>query len=172
MKFKLIIAIFIIFIFHTIEAESLIKYYKLNNQYEYTLPFRLYITIFNECIQQNVNLNMMIALSQKESGFKNIIGYTGDDIGYFQINRAHVKGKERFEDYFDLEKNVKKGISIYKSAFKKAKGDLRLALIYYNAGENFNPKDYSKEQEEKYINFILCNYEISNQADKEKIIIR
>lgn len=172
MKLSLIFSLFIVFVFHNIESDCYAKYERMNNQYEHKLPLSLFVETLAACEKKNIEINMMIAISWRESFFKNIIGRNGNDIGYYQINRSHVRPGEKFENYFDLKKNTNEAVRTYKSALKKAKGDIKKALAYYNAGENYNLNKYPKSQWKDYVDFIIRNYTVSVQEDNRKIRIK
>lgn len=172
MRLSIILSLFIIFVFHTITTDCYAKYERLNNQYNKKLPLTLFVETLVICEKQNISINMMISISWRESFFKNIIGRNGNDIGYYQINRSHVRPNEKFEDYFDLKKNVNEAVKTYRSALKKAKGDIKKALAYYNAGENYNLNKYPKSQWKDYVDFIIRNYTVSVQEDNRKIRIK
>ena len=168
-KIKIYIVVFLCLAITTILQDPYMKYERLNAQYNNTLPLNVFVEMLVQCEKLNAPLNMIVSISYRESGFKNIVGQNGNDIGVMQINRSHVRPNEKFEDYFNVRKNIREGIQTFQSALKKAKGDLRKALAYYNAGENYNLENYTKEQWIKYVDFITRNYCISNDADKIKI---
>jgi hypothetical protein len=169
LRIKLVLAIF--FVFHSVEYDLIFKYERMKIQYP-DLFLELFIEVVCQCEKQNADVNMMIALSWKESKFKNIIGYTGHDIGYFQINRAHIKSNERFEDYFDMKKNVAKGISIYLSAFAISKGNIKNTLARYNGGNNYDLNKYPQSQWDNYVGAIIYNYHRSREEDSRLVVIR
>ena len=168
-KIKLYIIIFILIVTPCIASDPYMKYERLNVQYNNTLPLNVFVEMLVQCEKYDAPLNMIVAISYRESGFKNIVGQNGNDIGVMQINRSHVRPNEKFEDYLIISKNIKEGIRTFQSALRKAKGDLRKALAMYNAGENYNLKNYPKDQWKDYVDFIIRNYCISNDADKIKI---
>lgn len=95
----------------------------------------------HECLEQGVPLQDVLAIIASESQYNDsIISKSGDDVGLMQINRVHWQGSAT--DMLDLAKNVKTGVSIYKSALLKAGSDKRSAFRYYNAGENNTPARY------------------------------
>ena len=168
-KIKLYIIIFILIVTPCIASDPYMKYERLNVQYNNTLPLNVFVEMLVQCEKYDAPLNMIVAISYRESGFKNIVGQNGNDIGVMQINRSHVRPNEKFEDYFDIKKNIKEGIRTYLSALKRTNGNLKDALVYYNAGERYNLKNYSETQWTGYVFVILKNYRISCDADKIKI---
>lgn len=168
-KIKIYIVVFLCLVITTILQDPYMKYERLNAQYNNTLPLNVFVEMLVQCEKLNAPLNMIVSISYRESGFKNIVGQNGNDIGVMQINRSHVRPNEKFEDYFNVRKNIREGIRTYLSALKRTNGNLKDALVYYNAGERYNLKNYSETQWTGYVFVILKNYRISCDADKVKI---
>lgn len=97
--------------------------------------------IYSECSAQKVPIEDVCAIIANESQYNDrIISKSGDDAGLMQVNRVHWVGSA--EDMLKLSTNVRIGISKYRSALVKAKGDKKTAFRFYNAGENSNPQKY------------------------------
>ena len=117
----------------------------------------------HECLQQDVPMPDVFAIIANESQYDDrIISKSGDDVGLMQINRVHWNGSA--ESMLELAKNVKTGVSIYKSALIKANGNKRDAFRYYNAGENNNPKCYKNWN---YVNTIQRDILMSSRFAKK-----
>ena len=175
LKLKYTVALIIILSVQCIAYDPLVTYKCLYDYYytvskgQCSLPLVLYIEIFVESYRMGANPYIIIAISNRETGFKNVISPNGEDSGFMQINRAQMLSGETAKDYLDVHKNVCKGIKIYLSALKKAKGDEKKALAYYNAGENFDLSRYTHWED--YAQYIIdnkvkstsmCNLKISN----------
>jgi hypothetical protein len=164
MKFKFIICFFLIGSVHAIAWDPVYKYELMKRLYP-NMTRQMFFLLHRDCTSQDVDINEMGAIAQRESEWKNIISNDGRDASPYQINGAHLKKGESLEMYLDLNKSTPKAVSVWKSAKKKAKGDIAEALIYYNCGEGFNPEDYPDKLRKSYIDAIVLNYEKSRSMD-------
>ena len=172
---KLLIICFVVCSIQCTVFDPLVKYVRIYKYYNSKalgnrkLPVALYVEVLSECFKYGVSVNLMLAVTHKETGFTNVICSDNDDIGYFQINRAQVVAGEKFEDYYDMHKNVHKAITIFLSALHKANGDVRKALAYYNAGENYNLANYKGWK--TYVDYIIANAKACDVLDQQEITI-
>ncbi len=100
-----------------------------------------------KCKKKGIDPLFMLSLIQVESGGKNVVskknGNKTRDFGFCQINSVHSpKNPRRLLNY---KVNLNIGTWYIGKALKKAKGNLRLACIYYNGGLNCNVRKYKNK---------------------------
>lgn len=111
-----------------------------NDKYQ-PIEYGPFLLLVAECEKWKVELDDACGILQKESWFR-WDAFNGIDRGGFQINKAHIKPGEDPSRYFDYRINIPKGVYLWSSALKKSGGNKRIALAYYNAGENCNLATY------------------------------
>lgn len=113
-----------------------------------------------KCYKKNIDPLFMLSLAQVESRGRNIISKKNKngsfDTGFFQINSVH---SDKPKELLNYKKNINKAVWYMNLCIKKAKGDKKLACVYYNAGLNCNVKKYlSSKKLRKYPKKILKIY--------------
>lgn len=81
--------------------------------------------------------DIVVALIEKESTYRETVISSTDDYGYMQINKInHEWLSEEFgiTDFLDGKQNILAGVHILSSLYEKY-GDVELALMAYNCGE-------------------------------------
>jgi hypothetical protein len=153
---------------HAIAWDPSYKYWLLKEQYP-NIDYYSFNLLYLECYKKNADINEMAAIAQKETDWTNT-HRNGHDWSTYQINEHQIwqRGMQCYE-YMDLRISTPVAVDIWLSAKKKAKGDLRMALFYYNAGENANPKTYNGWK--SYVDVIIKDYEKSRERDREIIFI-
>lgn len=95
------------------------------------------------------------AVMHRESGFKPCAVSVKGAQGLMQLMPA-TAAQLHVADPFDPEENVQAGALFLKQLLKKYNGDLRLALVAYNAGstraDQLNPSQYPAETQEYVAN--------------------
>lgn len=147
-KALLMILICVSFLPFTMQQEQKIdyEYIKLSKQYKWINHF-VYDIISENARNYNLDKKLICALIQEESGtycnnnlrkMKKVISYAGA-IGIMQVMPFHfdnpTKGKV-------LRFNIAKGCWYVKKSLQKAKGNIREACRFYNAGLNSVRKEY------------------------------
>ena len=120
------------------------------------------------CTEHNVPMELVIAMIEKESTFReNVISKT-NDYGLMQINiinHDNLKKKLGVTNLLDPYQNVLSGIYIISGHLNKTGGDIELALMRYNAGGAGAKKMWDKGiYSTKYSRSIMSLY----QSYKEK----
>jgi hypothetical protein len=171
MNFKIILTAFIVFAVHGILFDPMYDYYIKYKQYS-NLTIEMYACMSRACYDKNEDLDMMLAIGKRETDHTNTMR-NGHDSGVWQVNEAHARDMGVPLSYFlNIQKCADKSVSIYQSAKNKAHGDLRKALAYYNAGENYNLKNYSNENWKNYVDYIMNFYSQSKKMTSNKLVIK
>jgi soluble lytic murein transglycosylase-like protein len=111
---------------------------KLSQQYKWINLF-VYDIILENAKKYNLEIKLICALIQEESGtycnnnlrhMKKVISYAGA-IGIMQVMYFHFDNPAQGKV---LRHNIKKGCWYLKKSLKKAKGNIREACRFYNAG--------------------------------------
>ena len=137
-----------------------LKWLQYKNYYP-NMQARHFAYIWKECTKQGVPITDICAIVNNESHYDDQVVSKSMDAGLLQINKVHWFGS--IEEMLELHTNVRMGVSIYKSALKKARGDKRTAFRYYNAGENSHERLYDNW---KYVDAILKDIRMSDQVIK------
>jgi len=93
--------------------------------------------IYNKSKEYNIDFYLICAIIDRESEF-NQYARSSCAYGFMQINYLFWKDdlKIDFKRIYDKEYNIDLGIKIFKYYLKEAKGNLHLALLWYNNGQN------------------------------------
>ena len=98
--------------------------------------------------KQSLSPELVRAVMRQESGFKPCAVSVKGAQGLMQLMPATVT-QFHVADPFDPEQNVQAGAAFLKQLLKKYNGDLRLALVAYNAGparaDQLEPSQYPLE---------------------------
>ena len=98
--------------------------------------------------KHSLEQNLVRAVMRQESGFKPCAISVKGAQGLMQLMPATAL-KFRVTDPFDPSQNVQAGAAFLKELIKKYNGDLRLALVAYNAGalraDQLDPSQYPLE---------------------------
>ncbi len=87
--------------------------------------------IIRQAQEMGVEPAIVLSLAKTESGFNQKARSAGGHIGVFQLSPATAKTMGL--NPYDLDDNVKGGITYYKNMYNKF-GSMELALAAYNAG--------------------------------------
>ena len=122
---------------------------------------KFYYYLDYKCMKKKIDPIFALAIAQTESGGKNVISRKNRngsrDYGRFQVNSVHMPKRPR--KLLNYKINIDKAMYYLGLALKKAKGDLGLACIYYNAGLNCNVGKYRRSKKlMKYPKKILRIY--------------
>jgi soluble lytic murein transglycosylase-like protein len=146
--------IIIIFITHSIFANSKLPNYELQQKINY-YAHKYYLDPY-----------FVTAVCYVESKYDiNAISNNFSDkyhsLGIMQINRKYYK-KWKSKDFFNVDKNLDEGCKILRNCRNLADHDYYMGLVYYNFGYG-NVNFYNKKVPEstlKYINEIMTLFEI------------
>jgi soluble lytic murein transglycosylase-like protein len=102
----------------------------------YTRDNKITIAIIEEAIRQKVPITAAFALAWGESRFKpklvNRNGGHSSDWGLFQLNDSYRNWTK--DEFFDVEKNTKEGLSYFSKCLVAFDYDLILSIAGYNKG--------------------------------------
>ena len=87
--------------------------------------------IINQAKSMGVEPAIVLSIAKTESGFRQDIKSAGGHIGVFQLSPATAKNMGY--NPYDLDDNIKAGITYYKSMYKMF-GSMELAVAAYNSG--------------------------------------
>lgn len=120
--------------------------------------------IIDECIKENIPINVIIAIVWVESNFKPYaINYNKNsyDIGLFQLN-TNVYKKYNYYDLYDINLNIKLGIKHFKEELEFFNKNIELAILSYNCGRNRILNDKLGKKNIEYLRKVL---EMENYLD-------
>lgn len=104
-----------------------------------------YVILHNECLQNKVPIENMLATIQLESeGNPNALHYNTNgttDYGLCQVNTCRRENYSD-EELLSLSVNIHLGVKAYKEAWYKSRGDVITASRFYNAGLNSKEQNY------------------------------
>lgn len=122
------------------ETTSVKKYFDV------PLSHNLQDHIFNLCEEYGIAPEVIVAMIERESNYDDgAVGDNGKSAGLMQIQEHyHYDRIERLgvTDLFDPFENVQVGIDFLASLIKRNGGNLEMALIAYNAGQNGAETNY------------------------------
>lgn len=111
--------------------------------------------IASAAAKQSLPPELVRAVMRRESGFKPCAISVKGAQGLMQLMPA-TAAQLHVADPFDPEQNVQAGALFLKQLLKKYNGDLRLALVAYNAGstraDELDPSQYPAETQEYIAN--------------------
>ena len=143
---------------HLLESDKYFKHYRWMTTEKFT-------AIYNACYYYDVPIDEMCAIIQSESDgvptAKSCVGARG----LCQVMYMHYKGNP--DDLYNITLNTMLGTKIWKEYKALAKGDMKLAIIYYNGGPAYPVHRYSNW---KYLNKIIANNYNTKQS-RNKIIV-
>lgn len=116
-----------------IEEATLLHFRSLYNKE--TNSIYIASTIAEEALSQDVPINLAFAIAKVESNFRpHAINYNSHSIDYglFQLNDSYRDWSR--EDFFDIRKNTREGISYLGDMLKLFDGDVLKAVAAYNCG--------------------------------------
>lgn len=87
--------------------------------------------IINQAKIMGVDPAIVLSIAKTESGFNQNAKSAGGHIGVFQL--SHATAKNMGLDPYNLDDNIKAGITYYKNMYKKF-GSMELAVAAYNSG--------------------------------------
>lgn len=106
--------------------------------YDVPLDTELQKYISELCIQNDVPMELILAMIDHESSYRADVVSKTNDYGLMQINRCNHEWLQEelgISDYLNPKENVRAGIYIIKLHLDKF-GDTSMALMAYNLGEN------------------------------------
>ncbi|MBQ8459804.1 lytic transglycosylase domain-containing protein [bacterium] len=112
-------------------------------------------------IKQSKNMGVepaiMLSIAKAESGFRQDIKSSGGHIGVFQLSPATAKNMGL--DPYNLDDNVKGGITYYKNMYNKF-GSMELAVAAYNVGPDaiVRHKNTVPTYSKPFVNRIMNSY--------------
>ena len=169
MKIKILICFFFIFSIHTIVWDPIYKYNIMKELFP-NMDYYAFSLLYWECQKQKADINEIMPIPQKETNWINT-SRNGHDWSVYQINEYQIWQRgQRCEQYMDLKIATPVAVSIWLSAKKKAKGNMRNALAYYNAGENYNLNNYTHWND--YVEPIMKDYDKVCAVDNKAILIK
>ena len=89
------------------------------------------------CKNYNVDFHLVMAIMQRESGYRTDIISRTNDYGLMQINKSNHKRLSEvlgITDFLDPEQNIHAGVYMLSNLFEKYQ-DTNLVLMAYNMGE-------------------------------------
>ena len=108
--------------------------------------------------QMGVEPAVMLSIAKTESGFNQNAKSVGGHIGVFQL--SHSTAKSLGVNPYDLEDNIKGGISYYKNMYNTF-GTRELAIAAYNAGPYAIKRNNNTipARTQAYVSKIMKNYQ-------------
>lgn len=113
--------------------------------------------IITQAKAMNVEPAIVLSIAKTESGFnQNAKGY-GGHIGVFQL--SHSTAKHMGVDPYNLDENIKGGITYYKNLYEKF-GSMELAVAAYNAGPEAVKRNHNTipKHSQNFVSKIMTDY--------------
>lgn len=104
---------------------------------EHPLDFETQMLLYGACLEFNVDYQLVLAMMDQETDFRNIMGDGGDSYGYLQVQRKWHEDRMAelgVTDLMDPESNFRVACSFLRECLDRY-GNLEDALSYYNSGE-------------------------------------
>lgn len=103
----------------------------------HALDYKTQMLLYGACLEFNVDYQLVLAMMDQETDFRNIMGDGGDSYGYLQVQRKWHEDRMAelgVTDLMDPESNFRVACSFLRECLDRY-GDLEDALSYYNSGE-------------------------------------
>ena len=119
--------------------------------------------IIKQAKSMDVEPAIMLSIAKAESGFDQTLKSSGGHIGVFQLSNSIAKHMGL--DPYNLEDNIKGGITYYKNMYKMF-GSMELAVAAFNAGpvaiksSNNTVPEYSK----MFVSKIMSDYKYYKES--------
>jgi soluble lytic murein transglycosylase-like protein len=89
------------------------------------------------CGKYGIDQRLHIAIGWRESRLKNVVSYKdGRDYGIFQVRDVHCKDNPK--KLLDIRYNAEISAKILYNCINRSNGNIKFALVRYNAGINCN----------------------------------
>lgn len=137
--------------------DCFVEYDRLKTYYPKMKP-AVFLIIYEYSRQNNLLVDQVCAVIQEESNWNQYAVSIAYARGYMQIMPCHHKGTPN--DLFDPDLNIYYGCRYLKWCLDYAKGDIKQALKYYNAGPFVR----------YYANWIYVNTIIAHNKTTSKLI--
>lgn len=114
------------------------------------LSYELQAALYGACLEYEVDFNLMLALIEQETNFRNVKGDGGDSVGYMQIQSKWWSGLMAeicAENLMEPVDNFRTGCAILRQLLDKY-GSVEDALSAYNRGRPGQTR-YSREVMER-----------------------
>ena len=103
----------------------------------HALDYETQMLLYGACLEMGVDYQLVLAMMDQETDFRNIMGDGGDSYGYLQVQRKWHEDRMAelgVTDLMDPESNFRVACSFLRECLDRY-GDLEDALSYYNSGE-------------------------------------
>ena len=113
--------------------------------------------IINQAKTMGVEPAIVLSIAKTESGFNQSARGYGGHIGVFQL--SHSTAKHMGIDPYNLDDNIKGGITYYKNMYDKF-GSMELAVAAYNSGPVAIQRNHYKipKHSQHFVNKIMSDY--------------
>ena len=138
--------------------------------YDIPLTESLQVYTYYLCRQNDLDYELVLAIMEKESDYREKVISSTNDYGIMQINavnHAWLSETLNIDDFLDAEQNIKAGIYILEGLLTKYDDDTHKALMAYNMGEYNAQKKWDKGVlTSKYSRQVI---EIANELKEEQL---
>jgi soluble lytic murein transglycosylase-like protein len=113
--------------------------------------------IINQARTMGVEPAIVLSIAKAESGFNQNAKSAGGHIGVFQL--SHATAKHMGLNPYDLNDNIKGGITYYKNMYNKF-GSMELAVAAYNVGPDAVKRNNNKvpKHSQRFVSTIMSSY--------------
>ena len=113
--------------------------------------------IIKQAKEMGVEPAIVLSIAKTESGFNQSAKGFGGHIGVFQL--SHSTAKHMGLNPYDLDDNIKGGITYYKNMFEKF-GSMELAVAAYNSGPEAIRRNNNTipKHSQMFVNRIMSDY--------------
>ena len=119
--------------------------------------------IIKQAKDMGVEPAIVLSIAKTESGFNQGAKGAGGHIGVFQL--SHATAKNMGLDPYNLDDNIKGGITYYKNLYKRF-GSMELAVAAYNVGPEAIKRNNNTvpKHSQRFVSRIMSDYKVYKSA--------